>query len=229
MILFLRTILSDKPVVLIGLCLLSIVAFMMGAWFVASAFADESQLAKRIAADLNPSKDRSMFEVVGYSITFVAVVNFMMVFLVHRSRPFFFLTLFSGFLWFDDAASYHENAGRFLVRTFDLPALSPGLRPQDTGELVAWALAGGSLGLVLIWALRGRIKGDLDVLWLMLSLFAALILCGVVFDFAHVATSTNRAVFGFLEDGGELVVLTLIAICAIGAVRNMGKHYAQVA
>ena len=112
------------------------------------------------------------------------------------------------FMWFDDAMMYHETLGRILSARFDLPVL-PGLREQDTAELVAWAAAAGLLSLPIFWATVTGDRRDLALGLLFLPLVPALITVGVVLDLVHAATpGILGRMFGQAEDGGELLVLT---------------------
>ena len=69
-----------------------------------------------------------------------APLGALVVFLEHRSRVPLALSSLLLFIFFDDAAEYHERLGEYLVQALDLGALA-GLRDQDMGELTAWALA----------------------------------------------------------------------------------------
>jgi hypothetical protein len=68
-----------------------------------------------------------------------------------RSGAFVFLAWAATFAFVvaDDALQYHERVGKKLAERCDLGAVA-GLRPQDSGELLAWSLAGLAL-LVLGW------------------------------------------------------------------------------
>lgn len=120
--------------------------------------------------------------------------------------------LLFAYLMLDDSLSLHESAGAWLGEALQL-APAWGLRPIDLGELVLAALAGGPL-LVLFAALmlRGRpsvrrLSRDL------LLLLALLALCGVVLDMLHVVTLHKVRGVGLAEDGGEMLMMSLILAC----------------
>lgn len=124
---------------------------------------------------------------------------------------FSWVMLFAYFL-LDDALGFHELAG-YRIGAFFKFAPPFGLRPDDIGELVVSAGAGlVILPLVAAAYLRGsqafkRFSQDLMLLVLVLVFF------GVVVDMVHMALHEYRTTafyLGVLEDGGEMLSLSLI-------------------
>lgn len=111
----------------------------------------------------------------------------------------------------DDSLSIHESYGHHLHLLFDLPALW-GLRPQDIGELAVLSCVGAVFVCLLAMASAvsaswGRaVTADLLLLLVGLSVF------GVVVDMLHIIVDAY-SVRGFtlIEDGGELMMMSLIA------------------
>ena len=109
----------------------------------------------------------------------------------------------------DDALMVHEKLGGHLDNAFDLPVFSS-LREQDIGEFIVSAFFGAGL-LILIflrffWC-EVRVKHHyIDLL----VLFSALVLFGIGVDMVHMMVSSGAEVWGLIEDGGELLVMSLI-------------------
>lgn len=120
---------------------------------------------------------------------------------------------FFGFLLFDDALQLHEHAGVWLGRHFGLPSVA-GLRPEDVGELIVAGAVGASLLLVLAIAWWRDRASTWQLSRELLVLTAALGACGVVLDSVHVIAYFKAPMFSdalaFMEDGGELLVVSTI-------------------
>lgn len=118
------------------------------------------------------------------------------------------------FAWLlaDDLLALHESLGGRLAEAWDLPA-PVGLRAKDLGELLISAAAGAVLlpPIALAWD-RGapaarRLGRDLVVLLLLLVCF------GVGLDLLNSALQAEgwlRVALGTLEDGGEMLVASLM-------------------
>ena len=111
----------------------------------------------------------------------------------------------------DDALQIHEVFGARLVALFQLQPMG-GLKAQDLGELGVsagfGALLFGFIGACYLFAdaAARRISRHLFALVMLLCLF------GVVVDMLHSAIPSpiGRAVWGLIEDGGEMVAMSLI-------------------
>lgn len=218
--LLMRSIRDDRPTVWTGLALILLVVSIVLAHVVASLFEDVSPVAQRLKTGIGLGRDRSLAEIVGYGFSFLAAVLFFLVWMERQSRALMFLFLLMTFIWLDDAARYHERVGGWLSDALSLSAVG-GLRAQDLGELLAWALAGIVLLSALVFAMMRRSPGDLGILGLVFMCFLLLVACGVVFDMLHVLAPFDLGgVIGVLEDGGEMIALALIAIIAIGVARR---------
>lgn len=213
-----RAIWDDRPTMWTGLALILLVVVLVLAYAIARHFED-SATALTIGNAIALGRDGSLAEIVGYGFSFLAAVMFFLVGIERQSRAAMFLFLLMAFVWLDDAAQYHERGGRWLSGTLSLPAVG-GLRSQDLGELLAWALAGIALLGVLVCALLKRKPGDLGMLTLSFFCFALLVVCGVAFDMLHVLAPFDLGFeIGVIEDGGEMIALALIAVIAIGIAR----------
>lgn len=215
---------SDRPV-LVTAVTLYVGVFLVVALYVATSGAEDGSLLKSIHTEIGLQNDRSMAEIFGYGLAFLASVLFFVAFIETDSLPVLFLSVFMGFIWFDDSSSYHERFGRYLGKTFDLPTM-PGLRLQDTGEVLAWAIAATILSVLFIFAFSRRRGGDLGVLIVASLGIIILLLCGIVADVLHVmATKKYEPFVGVLEDGGEMIGITYLAIVALSLARNGSVFY----
>ncbi len=115
----------------------------------------------------------------------------------------------------DDAFSVHEVLGRRLAEIFEFAP--DHLKPRDVGELLVSVVAGGvlltAIGLsYLLGCARFRsITHDL------LLMFATLAFFGVFVDLLHSAIKLGSVfshVLALIEDGGEMLVMSLILIYA---------------
>lgn len=124
----------------------------------------------------------------------------------------------------DDLAEIHENLGDSLATAVDLPAVA-GLRGADLGELIVWAM----LGLPLLLAIALTVgaaddRGRQDSLRFFVMM-AALVFTAAGLDAIHMMTTADTTdvwavtPLGVLEDGGELVVVSLLVGTAVAAAR----------
>jgi hypothetical protein len=117
----------------------------------------------------------------------------------------------------DDRLQLHERGGAFLARHLPLPELA-GLRAQDLGELAVWALV-GMFPLVAVAVLHRRSPGHVRAASRGLAVIVAgFAFFGVVVDQFHAMTRGGPLdhMLGVLEDGGELVLLS-VAVYYAGA------------
>ncbi|RBY78021.1 hypothetical protein DQ239_10000 [Blastococcus sp. TF02-09] len=117
----------------------------------------------------------------------------------------------------DDRLRVHEQVGGWVARQLALPDVG-GLQGQDLGELVVWGLV-GVLPLVAVVVLHRRSPQPVRAVSRgMAVVVAGYAFFGVVVDQLHALAGSGplgRAL-GVLEDGGELVLLS-VAVCYVGA------------
>ena len=121
----------------------------------------------------------------------------------------------------DDLAQIHEVGGWWLDDRLGLPEVL-GLQGRDIGELIVWAALAVPL-LAAIAVTRAdadrRARRDTTVLFVLMTL---LVVVGAGFDALHMATVEDYegvSLLGVLEDGGELIVLSLVVSSAVAAHR----------
>jgi hypothetical protein len=130
------------------------------------------------------------------------------------------------FLLLDDAFQLHEHVGEWLGAKYALPA-SFGLRPDDIGELLFLAAVGGVT--VLLIGL-GWWRGDSNARIVsrdMGLLVIALATLGVGVDIVHVIAYFKAPLLAqfllILEDGGEMIVVSIIAAYTINVLNHEGR------
>lgn len=172
--------------------------------------------------------DRGAPEILNYGQTLLAASLFLLLYLRGRGA------VFAGF-----ALIYAVIA---LVAALDLPAL-PGLRPDDSGELLAWAVVGTPLLGVLGWGFAAGDRRARGLALLVAATLGLLAAFAVGVDMAHVALTSDAvglpaalarmlgiapdlaakgidALLMTVEDGGEMLAIALSASLALTAWRG---------
>jgi hypothetical protein len=160
----------------------------------------------------NITKDHSYAEMYQYIKFFWVIILF--VYILKSTKCYSYISwilVFTYFL-FDDCLRIHELFGQYIANSFNFnPPLH--FRPQDLGELAASGLAGAFLSVNLvssyIYGSHAFRKVSVDILILVI----ALAFFGVFVDVAKHAFNLGRVVsfgLGIVEDGGEMVVVSLI-------------------
>ncbi|MBS3955618.1 MAG: hypothetical protein KGZ88_21960 [Methylomicrobium sp.] len=157
--------------------------------------------------------DKSYAEIYQYIKFFWVSVLF--IYLGYLKQTFHYLAWSILFIYFllDDTLQFHEGIGRQIVPFLNF-APPFGLRLQDICELMVSATAGSFIFPFLFIAyVKGsesfkKTSRDIGILVLLLIFFAVFV------DMAHSAIKLGRAVnfsLAFIEDGGEMIVVSLIA------------------
>lgn len=214
----------DRAAMATGTMLLSVVAVLILVDVIltmASAGGSEGGLAHRLYIILSIGRDGSIAEMVNHGMAFSAAILFFAAAAATGSRVCLGLAVFMAIAWFDDAAQYHERVGRaFGQRYSDVEAF--GVGAVHIGELVAWGTIGIVLLGLILWAWRHVLPGDRTVLRTVLVPVLLLVICATVIDVIHVIFSDSGLdlAFMYLEDGGEMIAMALMATVALYLVRN---------
>jgi hypothetical protein len=107
----------------------------------------------------------------------------------------------------DDALTLHENGGEALVDALNLPAGA-----YTLAEFAVWAGMAAVLLPVLALTHRASDRSARATSWRLALLLVALIFFAAVVDVLDIAWGA-----GVFEDGGELIVSTLILVAVIDA------------
>lgn len=153
--------------------------------------------------------DRGYAEIYQYIKEFWNVL--MLMFLVWRWRRMVYVAWTCLFIYIllDDSLSIHETLGKWIVVQTHWHEML-GLRARDYGELVVSAVAGtvllGWVGISWYFTdVMGRaISRVLAILFVMLVFF------GIGVDMFHEWIPFAKRVFGIMEDGGEMLVVSVM-------------------
>jgi hypothetical protein len=162
---------------------------------------------------LHIGKDWSGGEILNYIKWFLVIFALIWAYSERRSPVLLGLAAFFAICLIDDSLQVHERGSLWLVEHTDMYAFF-GSDQGIMGELMVWGLLGlvASVGLAIGW-----VRSDSDQRRLVvpaLGLFAGILFCAVVIDVLHHKLTTpgglTAGLFGMLEDGGEMLFLTLL-------------------
>ena len=165
-------------------------------------------------------RDRGIPEIYGYLLLGIAIAG--LVYLARRRRQPVLYAWAATFalVLLDDEMMVHERGARIILRLVGAPEHVFGFRAQDLGEMAIWGAEAvlPLLAVVVLHRRAGRAERELSrVIGL---LMAALVFFGVVLDQLHSLFWDGIAAAGALEDGGEMVVMSLLAALVIGELRS---------
>lgn len=207
---------TSRTVTNTAIILISWTFILLSVSVVALILGRGSGLHDTIHAIFSLSVETSLGERYMWALSIICAFGFMLAALEARSRMLFAFALLFGYVWVDDSMQYHEFFGDILSQTYALPVIGS-LRPQDTGELIAWGLAAGALVPAFLWAFFHRKPGEGTILVVAGCGFAGLAAFGAGIDMLHqIVPKSLVSLVGLVEDGGEILVNTLNAILAIG-------------
>lgn len=153
-------------------------------------------------------EDRGLAELIQYTQELAIVVLLILSAIRHKIKALYAWVVLFVYVVADDAFSIHENVGEYLS---DSGEFAPSFfRPQDIGELIV----SGSTGLILFSIIglcyaRGS-SAFRSITHDIILLFSGLVFFGVFVDSIHGAINAFTGELGLIEDGGELVVISLI-------------------
>jgi hypothetical protein len=154
-------------------------------------------------------------ELFGYGKQILITLLLLAVYARTRQAVYLGLALLFTTTGLDDSMALHEAVGNYLATNFALA--------ERTGELVGWALLGmAPMVVVLLGYLRSDSRSRRNAEALLLA-FGLLLFFAVGLDVVH--GILHRHVGGFqtlmtmLEDGGELLTLTLLCALSLGIFR----------
>ncbi|QJR79463.1 hypothetical protein CA267_000940 [Alteromonas pelagimontana] len=161
----------------------------------------------------NIERDRGVAEFFQY-IKYIWIALLLCV-VILREKSMAYISWIVVFLYFlcDDAIKIHESVGGLLVGNVDFVPMF-GLRKQDFGELAVSVGTGLILLVPLIFSIwKGSNvfrKTSLDIFFLI----GLLVFFGVVVDMFHIALHLSWGgsyLLGLIEDGGEMISVSLLA------------------
>ena len=159
--------------------------------------------------------DGSYPEIYGYVKESLLTVLFVAAYARSRQPVYLALALLFAMCALDDSLALHEAAGRYLAATSGLS--------RSAGEFVGWSLLGSVPMLAILTAYRRSDAMSRRHAQAVLLAFAILLFFAIGMDVVHAVV--QRYVTGFqtvltiLEDGGELLTLTLLCMVSLGILR----------
>jgi hypothetical protein len=169
--------------------------------------------------------DRGYAEVVQYVKAFWVALMLAAVWRSTRARVHAVWAAIYAYIVCDDATRLHERAGLIVAEHTHYGTLL-GLRARDLGELTfAFALATALLALLFVLYRRSCDDARHATQDLVL-LFGLLGFCGVFVDMLHVLSTGGpaEALFSVLEDGGEMVALSMTCAYAFDLLQRRGER-----
>jgi len=172
---------------------------------------------------LSIQEDHSLGEFFQYAKELLIALAIFQVARLKHNRSYLVWTLLFIYLLLDDAMRIHDQAGLAIGHALGFVGFM-GLRAQELGELIFNGIVGPLFLLAIAAAYFGKPGGDAEfrqVTRRMLGLFVLLAVCGVGLDMLHEMVSfwtPLRKLVGGMEDGGEMVVMSLICWYVLGLV-----------
>jgi hypothetical protein len=168
------------------------------------------------AVQWNGNYDGTFVEMFGHTQLVGGAVMLVFLAVIRRSPSFVVWTGVLVVLVADDFFQIHESVGADLVRRHGLPAVA-GLRPQDLGELLVWAVLALVLGSALLISYFFSSRADRRHSRALFGWLCLLAVFAVVIDQLHVilephVSHTVSLALTLTETTGELVGMTLIVL-----------------
>ena len=156
-------------------------------------------------------RDRGFSEVFQYLKQFWVAAMFLWLFINKRRTLYLIWSLLFAYLLIDDSFQLHERLGIVVANYLEYTHMLK-LSPKDFGEFTVFISSGlffaVLIGVAYIYS-ANNIKKICRDLILMLALFTFF---GVVVDAIHAMAeqTTLEVVIGIVEDGGEMLVMSVI-------------------
>lgn len=168
------------------------------------------------------TEERGYPEIFNYLQTLLVVAGNIRLARLTRQLVYVTLAVVFTVVVLDDALGLHEWGGEQLVRLFSIER-TPWLRAQDIGEVLAWGIIGLIVAPLVLAGLRRSSREHTACGIALLLPFAALVVFAVGVDqlYArlHHISRWVGVIVDAVEDGGELLSITLAATLVLAANR----------
>lgn len=161
------------------------------------------------SSNFSLEKDFGYSEIFQYIKEYWSFLLLLIVFVSKRKFTYLVWSLFFLYLLLDDSLSIHENVGEYLANNFNIQSKF-NLRAIDFGELLVSFLVGFTFLVLFIFS---YIKGETEekkVIKHFGILIFALAFFGVFVDLLHVALPFGENKLAVIEDGGEMLVMSIV-------------------
>lgn len=167
-------------------------------------------------------QERGYAEIFQYIKFFWTILLLGMLAFTKREWNFGVWMLFFVYLLGDDASQFHERGGEVITAAMQYQPMW-GLRAQDFGELSMSLIVLGVFSIIGIKAYLGANANTRLAVKGYAALLATLAFFGVVVDMLHVIAGGDAfPLLGVLEDGGEMLTLSLITWYSFHLVEHRG-------
>jgi hypothetical protein len=184
----------------------------------ATAFGKYIGLAYDRDPRLSVTLDFGYGECFNYLKETVIVAAVLMLFARTGQVIYLVLSLLFLFLLLDDSLQFHERSGYWIAAAVPLKAAG-GLEPNDVGELIYWSGLGSAVAVALLVGFICSSRTTWRVAAAFLGLVALLSFFGIAMDAMHskfgVLNRELMYVLGVSEDGGEMMILSIICAFSI--------------
>lgn len=156
-------------------------------------------------------RDRGPAEFYQYVKYLWVAALLLIIFFVRKKFIFLVYALLFGYFLADDFFEIHETLGASIAKQFSF-VMPFGLRRQDLGELMVYAVVGGIFfSLVALFYFNSDLYTK-KVSKIMIALVFLLAFFGIILDMISMMFSDAwvSAFFNFLEDAGEMLVMSII-------------------
>ncbi len=140
-------------------------------------------------------------------LTIVGLFLFMAV--RRRSYAYLIWAIVFVYVLADDSTQIHERMGEVLAATLALVAVDS-LRAVDVGELLWFALSGLTVLSGIVHGFRIGDRAERETTVTLGLLLVALAVFGVFLDMPFGTTGFADKILGAVEDGGEMMILSLM-------------------
>ncbi len=139
---------------------------------------------------------------------------------LRRDRWLWLWSMVFAYVLLDDAMEIHERAGNWLA-AHGVVGAGLGAKAKDLGQLLFFVGAAGICASAVVALRRFLPAPPMQVHNALLLLFAGLVFFGVAVDLLHsIVARLGVRGLGVIEDGGEMLVMSLLAAYASGLVRR---------
>ncbi|MGB5961539.1 MAG: hypothetical protein WBG73_12815 [Coleofasciculaceae cyanobacterium] len=157
-------------------------------------------------------EERSYADIYQYIKEYWIVIGLGFVLLKRYSTLYLGWFLLFVYVLLDDTVQIHEKVGKMISDHLNFVPMFD-LRAVDFGELLVTACAGLFFLIFIGTAYRFGDRFSRGISRSLIRMILVLALFGIFFDMVHVAigSPTFKPILGLLEDGGEQVVMSVIA------------------
>ncbi len=154
-------------------------------------------------------KDFGYAEIYQYIKEYWIILLLFMIAIKRTHIIYFTWSILFMYILLDDALEIHEKLGNYLVNYFELqPRFN--LRAQDFGELGVSAFFGLLLFSFIGWAYLRSDSVAKQISKHLLILILSLAFFGILVDMLHIAITWGEPMWGLIEDGGEMIIMSII-------------------